>query len=88
MNVNVLKYHMTRNYIQHAMYRAPFLASLPVCQIDEPRLRELADIEEKLPMARQIVDRLRFLSRVDRSKYTPHQGMREKLRRTGGTKGG
>lgn len=81
MNVNVLKYHMTRNYIQHAMYRAPFLASLPVCQIDEPRLRELADIEEKLPMARQIVDRLRFLSRVDRSKYVPHQGARERARR-------
>lgn len=81
MNLNVLKYRMTRNYIQHAMYRAPFLASLPVCQIDDARLRELADIEQKLPMARQIVDRLRFMAKIDRSKYATHQGARERARR-------
>jgi len=81
MNIHTLKYRMTRDYITHARYRGGYIESLPVCQLSAPRVQELAEIEEKLPIALQIVDRLRFMAKIDRSKYVPHQGARERARR-------
>jgi hypothetical protein len=85
MNYNVLRYRMTRNVLNEYATYMMFFGDTPLCAMDDMVLRRGAELEEQAADALQIIDRLRFLAKIDRSKYMPHQGNKERARRNGST---
>jgi hypothetical protein len=81
MNYNILRYRLARNALAEARRKVEYLAAKPVCLVSAVELNILAASEGVCVDVPKMIDRLRFLAKHDRSKYTPHQGKQEKSRR-------
>ena len=80
MNQNVQRYRLLRGVLTEQAVHEMFFADRPICSIDVATFAKGAELEERAGIARQIINRVRFLAKHSRSKYMPHTGMKQLIK--------
>lgn len=78
MNIHTYAYTHARNQLHNSRFIVGALHNHPVCSLTEEQWKLLVDAEQRLEFLPTIIDRLRFMAKHDRSKYTPHVGAKQR----------
>lgn len=81
MSLHVIRYKAARSMLAQANLYEAVIASAPICSLNDDYLRRWAQLEEARAKLLPQLHRLKFLAKIDRSKYRPHQGLKERDRR-------
>lgn len=73
-----MRYKVLNNVINEHKVHEMFYGHLPICAVSDATLRHGMNLEERANIARQGIDRARFLAKHDRSKYTAHIGNKQR----------
>lgn len=77
MNQNVRRYRMLRQVLQEHQLYEMFFANRPICSIEHTIFVRGINLQDRADIARQGIDRARFLAKNDRSDYLPHVGEKQ-----------